>query len=117
MLDIGTVEQSCLTFVVVCMGTGILTSHFIFYANGILLGCLLLAFGITTTGVVSWMLTECTSYYNSRSYEEVAQAAFGGKMSKLTSVVMTVNQSCYLVAYTVLLKTLLPTAIESMINR
>ena len=67
--------------------------------------------GFALTGIVSWMLVQTADYFNARQYEEIALKAFGTKMVNFTSVMMVLTQLGFVIAYIVLLKTMLPMTI------
>jgi amino acid permease len=77
----------------------------------------MLGVGVILVGYVSYLLSECAAHYKSATYEDIALRAFGPRMQMFTAVTMILNQMSYLVAYTVLLKTLLPTTLEQLTQR
>jgi hypothetical protein len=62
-MQAGSFSQSGLTLVAYCLGTGILTAHFVFYANGALFGIALLTAGASLTGFVAFLVAECSEHY------------------------------------------------------
>ena len=53
LVDPGTQEQSALAIVVICLGVGLTSAFYVFYACGLILGISLFAAGVTTTGLVA----------------------------------------------------------------
>ena len=106
-----------MTFVVITLGTGVLAAHYIFYATGAIVAIIIISLGTGLTGYVSWVITECSAYFNAQTFEEIAIAAYGQKMGVFTSIMLLCNQVGYVIAYTVVLKTLLPATIEQILHR
>ena len=111
-LEPGTTQNAVLTIYALSACTGVLPVFYIIYANGALIGFLLLLSTAAITGVVSWMLSQAAEHYNARTCEEIALRASGPKMAAITSVVMVCTQVGFVIGYMVVLKSLLPDTIQ-----
>ena len=87
-LEPGTTQNAVLTIYALSACTGVVPVFFVIYANGALLGFLLLLGVAVTTGFVAWMLCQAADHFNARSCEEIALRASGPKLAAFTSVVM-----------------------------
>ena len=74
-----------------CLGTGILTVHFIFYANGAILGILFLVLGASATAFVAMLVAECSDHYGAKQLQEIALATYGENMAIFTAIAMALN--------------------------
>lgn len=110
-LEPGTTQNAVLTIYALSACTGVLPVFYIIYANGALIGFILLLGTAAITGVVSWMLSQAADYYNARTCEEIALRASGPRLAAITSVVMICAQVGFVIGYMVVLKTLLPETI------
>jgi len=112
----GTSQNAVLTIYALSACTGVVPVFYVIYANGVFLGFALLLGVTIITGLVSWMLCQSADYYNAGTCEEIALRAYGPRLAAFTSVVMICTQVGFVVGYIVVLKTLLPTAIEGMLG-
>jgi hypothetical protein len=48
------------------LGTGLLTTHYIFYVNETFIAIGMIFLGFALTGIVSWMLVQTADYFNAR---------------------------------------------------
>ena len=90
------------------MGSGTLTFPYIFYANGLVVGSLLIAFGSSISVYTGWLVVKCSQYCEATRYEDIAMKLYGTRCSKFTSVMILLTMLGFVIAYIVLLKTLLP---------
>jgi len=116
-MEPGSRESSALSLTVICLGAGIFAAFYIYYALGVLIGTLTLTGGIVVTAIVSWMIVRCAEHFDAKIYEEIAMKAYGPKTAKFTIVMELMCQLGFIIAYVVLLKTLLPVTIEQIIRR
>jgi hypothetical protein len=69
---------------VLCLGCGLISAFYIFYANGLLIGMILIAFGVTLNGIIAWSMVRCSDHYEAHHYEDIALKAFGPKLAAFT---------------------------------
>lgn len=98
----GSVESSVFGLVILCLGSGTLTFPYIFYANGLFLGVLLILFGSTISVYTGWLIVRCSEYCHASRYEDIALRLFGPRMSKFTSVMILFTMLGFVIAYIVL---------------
>ena len=108
LVDPGTQEQSALAIVVICLGVGLTSAFYVFYACGLILGISLFAAGVTTTGLVAWSLIRCADHYQCNIMEEIAHKTYGDKMAKFTTLMVLLCQLGFVISFVVLIKTMLP---------
>lgn len=104
----GSVESSVFGLVILCLGSGTLTFPYIFYANGLVFGVILIAFGASISVYTGWLIVKCAEYCEATRYEDIAMKLYGKSCSKFTSVMILLTMLGFVIAYIVLLKTLLP---------
>ena len=92
--------------VVLCLGSGTLTFPYIFYANGLVLGICLIAFGASISVYTGWLIVSCADYCEAKRYEDIAFRLYGRKMATFTSVMMILTLLGFIIAYIVLVSTL-----------
>jgi amino acid permease len=73
------------------LGAGLFASFYIFYATGLIIGCLLLIGGVLMTASVSWTIIRCADHFESKIFEDIALKTYGPNMAKFTSVVMIMS--------------------------
>ena len=101
-------ESSVFGLVILCLGSGTLTFPYIFYANGLFLGCLLIIFGATISVYTGWLVVKCAEHCNATRYEDIALQLFGRGMSRFTSVMILFTMLGFVIAYIVLVSLLHP---------
>ena len=108
-LDIreGTIPSSVFSLVILCLGSGTLTFPYIFYANGLLLGILLIAFGATISVYTGWLIVQCAEQLGARRYEDIALRLYGRRMAMFTSIMMLLTMLGFVIAYVVLVSQIL----------
>ena len=62
------------------------------------------------------MLCESADHFNATSCEEIALKAFGPRVAAFSSVMMMCTQLGFVIAYLVILKHLIPLAIENSLH-
>jgi len=115
-IESGTSENAIFTCLAIGVNAGALPAFYVFYANGLLVGSIILIAGIYVTAISCWMLFQCAAHYNAGTCEEIALKAYGKNASVITSVLMILTQIGFVTAYIVFLKTLLPPTLESMFH-
>lgn len=88
--------------VILCLGSGTLTFPYIFYANGLLFGVLLIAFGAVISVYTGWLIVKTAEYCEATRYEDIALKLFGRGMSRFTSVMILLTMLGFVIAYIVL---------------
>ena len=94
--------------VILCLGSGTLTFPYIFYANGLVFGVLLIAFGASISVYTGWLVVKCAEYREATRYEDIARKLYGSRFSTFTSCMLLLTMLGFVIAYIVLLKSLLP---------
>lgn len=84
------------------MGSGTLAVPYIFYANGIVFGTILLLFGAGISLYAGWLVAICCHKLNAARYEDIAMITFGLKASRITSVCMLFCMMGFIISYVVL---------------
>ena len=102
---------------ILCLGSGTLTFPYIFYANGLGIGVLLILFGAAISVYTGWLIVKCAQFCNATRYEDIANELYGRGMSRFTSVMILFTMLGFVIAYIVLLKTLLPQTLETVLGR
>ena len=72
------------------------------------MGVFLIFFGASISVYTGWLIVKCAEYCNATRYEDIAMQLYGKSMSRFTSVMILFTMMGFVVAYIVLLKTLLP---------
>jgi amino acid permease len=72
------------------------------------MGVLLIVFGATISVYTGWLVVKCAEYCDATRYEDIALKLYGRNMSRFTSVMILLTMLGFVIAYIVLLKTLLP---------
>lgn len=110
----GSVESSVFGLVILCLGSGTLTFPYIFYENGLVFGILLISIGASISMYTGWLIVKTAEYCDATRYEDIAMKLYGRGMSRFTSVMILLTMLGFVIAYIVLLKSLLPLTIESV---
>ena len=108
--------SSVFGLVILCLGSGTLTFPYIFYENGLVFGLLLIAIGAFISMYTGWLIVKTAEYCEATRYEDIAMKLYGRNMSRLTSVLILVTMLGFVIAYIVLLKSLLPQTIEAVMG-
>jgi amino acid permease len=98
----GGIKSSIFSLIIICLGSGTLTIPYVFYANGLVFGSILIIFGATISLYTGWLVVVCCQRVNGSSYEEIATATYGKNMKKITSVCMLACLIGFVVSYIVL---------------
>lgn len=96
--------SSIFALITMCLGAGTLSIPYVFYANGILFGTMLLIFGACLSLYTGWLNVTCCSRLRARRYEEIAEATYGGKASFITSLCLLACLMGFIVSYIVLVR-------------
>ena len=92
--------------VILCLGSGTLTFPYIFYANGLVFGTLLIAIGAAISVYTGWLIIKTADYCKATRYEDIAFQLYGKNMSVFTSIMILLTMIGFVVAYIVLVSTL-----------
>jgi amino acid permease len=103
--------------VVLCLGSGTLTFPYIFYVNGPLLAIGIIAFGAAVSTYTGYLITICAEKCNARRYEDIALKTYGRRCATFTSIMMLLTMMGFVIAYMVLLKTLLPSTLHTLMKK
>lgn len=98
----GGIKSSIFSLIIICLGSGTLTIPYVFYANGLVIGSLLLILGAVVSFYTGWLIVLCCEKINASSYEEIALSTFGPRMKKITSFCMLACLIGFGVSYIVL---------------
>ena len=101
----GTIPSSIFSLVILCLGTGTLTFPYIFYANGLIGGILLIIFGAAISVWTGWLIIQCAEQCGAKRYEDIALKLFGRRMATFTSIMMLLTMLGFVIAYIVLVST------------
>jgi len=64
-----------------------------------------------------WLIIQCADYCQARRYEDIALKLYGRKMARFTSVMLLLTLQGFIIAYIVLLKSLLPATLSQITGR
>ena len=103
----GTIPSSVFSLVILCLGSGTLTFPYIFYANGMILGVLLIIFGAAISIYTGWLIVQCAEQLRARRYEDIALKLYGRRMAIFTSIMMLLTMLGFVIAYVVLVSQML----------
>ena len=103
----GTIPSSIFSLVILCLGSGTLTFPYIFYANGMVLGTLLIVFGAAVSIYTGWLIVKCAEQCEAKRYEDIALKLYGRKMATFTSVMILLTMLGFVIAYIVLVSAFL----------
>ena len=93
--------------VILCLGSGTLTFPYIFYANGLVFGVLLIVFGSVISVYTGWLIVKTAEYCEATRYEDIALKLYGRGMSRFTSVMILLTMLGFVIAYIVLVSRLI----------
>ncbi|TNV79783.1 hypothetical protein FGO68_gene1776 [Halteria grandinella] len=121
----GSLPASIFSLTVICLGAGTLSIPYVFYANGLLFGTVILLCGGAGLSFFSgWLMVECCNIVGTAKlpkgrkrvggYEEIAMHAYGGKAALMTSWCMLACLVGFIVSYIVLFKELMPFTMEKL---
>ena len=98
----GTVPSSIFSLVILCLGSGTLTFPYIFYANGLVIGVMLVVFGALVSVYSGWLIVKTAEICEARRYEDIALKLYGRGMATITSCAMLLTMLGFVIAYIVL---------------
>jgi len=98
----GGIKSSIFSLIILCLGAGTLSIPYVFYANGIVFGTILLVSGAAMSLYTGWLVVICCHRLNASRYEDIALATYGKKASVLTSICMLACLIGFIVSYIVL---------------
>ena len=75
---------------------------YIMYANGFIVGTLLIVLGSALSYYTGQLIAECAEYCNASRYEDIALQLYGRKMAFFTSVMILFTMISFVIAYMVL---------------
>ena len=101
-MEPGSKKASIFALVVLCLGSGTLTFPYIFYANGLFFGVLLIVFGASISVYTGWLIVKCAEYCEAKRYEDIAFKLYGRNMTTFTSVMIIFTLLGFVIAYIVL---------------
>ena len=102
--------------VILCLGSGTLTFPYMFYENGLVLSLVLIAIGALVSVYTGYLIVKCAEYCEASRYEDIAMKLYGKRCSIFTSVMILVTMLGFVIAYIVLLKSLLPQTINEFMK-
>lgn len=108
----GGIKSSIFSLILLSLGAGTLTIPYVFYANGIIFGTILLFLGAGVSVYTGWLVILCCKHVNATRYEDLAMSTYGLKFSRFTSVCMLACLIGFVITYIVLFKELLPYTLE-----
>jgi amino acid permease len=98
----GGIKSSIFSLIILCLGAGTLAVPYVFFANGIFFGTILLLIGAGLSLYTGWLVVICCHKVNASRYEDIAMATYGLKASRMTSVCMLMCLIGFVVSYIVL---------------
>jgi len=104
----GSQPSSVFSLVVCCLGSGMLTIPYTFYANGFVLGTVFIVSGGILSTFTGYLMADASHRTNGTSYEEIALATLGPKWQKFTSICMIPTNMGFAITYFVLFKSFVP---------
>jgi amino acid permease len=84
------------------LGAGTLSIPYVFYANGLVFGTILLMMGGLLSIYTGWLVVLCCHKFNATRYEDIAMATYGKKASIITSACMLACLIGFVMSYIVL---------------
>ena len=94
--------SSVFSLVILCLGSGTLTFPYIYYANGIIVGSLLIIFGAVISVFTGWLIVKCANDCGAKRYEDIALKLYGRRMATFTSIMILLTMLGFVIAYIVL---------------
>ena len=104
----GSQPSSVFNLVVACLGAGLLTIPYTFYANGFVLGNIFILSGGFLSIFTGYLLAIAAHKTNGTSYEEIALATMGPRMQTITSICMIPTNMGFALSYFVIFKSFVP---------
>lgn len=104
----GGIKSSIFSLIIICLGSGTITIPYVFYANGLVFGTILVILGACISLYTGWLTALVCHRVNASRYEEMAFATYGKKMKITTSIFMLACLLGFVINYIVLFKDLLP---------
>ena len=104
----GGVKSSIFSLIILCLGAGTLSVPYVFYANGIVFGTILLILGAILSMYTGWLVVLCCHKLNASRYEDIAMATYGKRASFMTSLCMLACLVGFVVSYIVLVSFYFP---------
>lgn len=103
----GGIKSSIFSLIILCLGAGTLSIPYVFFANGVVFGTILLVLGAIVSIYTGWLVVICCHKLNASRYEDIAMATYGKKASVLTSICMLACLIGFVMSYIVLVRTIL----------
>lgn len=97
-------KTSIFSLIILCLGAGTLTIPYVFYANGLFFGTILLLVGAGLSLYTGWLVVICTDKLNGNRYEDIAMATYGKKAKMITSICMLLCLIGFGISYIVLVR-------------
>lgn len=108
----GGVKSSIFSLIILCLGAGTLTIPYVYYANGVIFGTILLSIGAAASCYTGWLVVICCHKINAQRFEDLALSTYGIKASRITSAFMLTCLVGFVISYITLFKELLPYTLE-----
>lgn len=81
------------------MGAGTITIPYVFYANGLVLGAILMLGGGALSLYTGYLIAYCAEKTNSRSFEEIAYHLYGTRGMRFTAICNNCCNVGFLISY------------------
>jgi amino acid permease len=98
----GTVNQSTFSLIIICMGAGTITIPFVFYTNGLILGCFFVLLGGFLSLYTGYLITYCAQKTGGSSFEEISYHLYGTRGMRFTAFCNICCNIGFLISYIVL---------------
>lgn len=98
----GGIKSSIFSLIILCLGAGTITIPYVFSANGIIFGTILILFGAGISFYTGWLVVLACHKLNAGRYEDIAVATYGPRMKTATSICMLLCLIGFAVSYVVL---------------
>ncbi len=98
----GGVKTSIFSLIILCLGAGTLTIPYVFYANGIVVGTLLVLLGAAVSYYTGWLIIICAEQLNGNRYEDLASKTYGRRCSIFSSVMIVLCMMGFVISNIVL---------------
>lgn len=102
----GGIKSSIFSLIILCLGAGTLSIPYVFFANGVVFGTILLVLGAIVSIYTGWLVVICCHKLNASRYEDIAMATYGKKASVLTSICMLACLIGFVMSYIVLVRSI-----------
>ena len=96
------------------MGAGTITIPYVFYQNGLYLGCAFIFLGGAISLFTGYLMTLASDYTGGKSYEEIALVLYGDPGLRFTSFCNILANTGFCISYVTLFKDLMPYTIENV---